>query len=290
MTNLVRRSRPLPALLVTTFVLVAVSLSPARPSRAAGGGEIQVPRLSWDPDAPEEWACLGCHEPQIDAEAWSASLHHARSVSCRHCHPEAAAVPHPDEVTSQHCGDCHDGMDGVLTGAETSAHGPHGPGAANGCSGCHDPHTLGPEGLDSAAFAATGCLECHDADDDLADRHSSFLCQAELHLAKVGCLQCHLEGDDPASVHNVRFGEAARLTCTDCHGSDTVLDASETAADDDRGILAVQNRKLIRETGYLIGANRIVGLDVAMILLVFFAACFPVVHGGLRILFWKKSS
>lgn len=248
---------------------------------------------------PQEWSCLGCHETQIDAELWMASLHRNsdEKVTCVDCHPEAArtgdgsvpGLPHPAEVSSQHCGDCHDGMDAIHAGAETTAMG-HRPGGANGCAGCHDPHSLA-EGISAQAFVAAGCRECHDADEGLADNHSAFFCQAELHLAKVGCMYCHLEGTDSEAVHNVKSGEAANLACDDCHGADSLLglaSALEGDEEQDTGLLKLQNRKLARETGYLIGANRIWGLDLLIILMVLGSFGFPIVHGGLRIFFhWK---
>jgi len=242
------------------------------------------------PTAPQEWSCLGCHETQIEAEAWMASLHRnsGKRVTCTDCHPEAEDVPHPDEVSSLHCERCHDGMGHILTSSETTAMG-HRPGAENGCAGCHDPHTMSAE-IDAAAFVEAGCRECHDADEGLADKHSKFFCQPELHLAKVGCLHCHLEGDDSEAVHNVKFGEAADLGCDDCHGADSVLAlAAPLGEEEEASPLKMQNRKLARETGYLIGANRIWGLDILIILMVVGSLGFPIVHGGLRIIFaWKS--
>lgn len=245
------------------------------------------------PGRPQEWSCLGCHDQQVERAAWMASVHKARSVSCLHCHPEAVDVPHTEPVDGVHCGKCHRESNAIVADAETSAHGPHGPGAANGCGGCHDPHVMGEAGADAAALTEAGCIECHDKTENLAEAHSEFLCASDLHLAKVGCQHCHISGNDSEAVHNVKFGEAARLACTDCHGADSVLalasaldgEEEEARSDASAGILGVNNNELIRETGYLIGANRILGLDILMILLVLGACCFPVFHGGLRILF-----
>ncbi len=239
-------------------------------------------------DAPAEWACIGCHEADIDASEWEASLHQGRGFTCRHCHEQAAEVPHPDGMPTPQCEHCHDSMKAIRIGAETSAHGPHGPGAANGCAGCHDPHSMGDEGVSSQELVSAGCRDCHDRDQSLVDQHSEFLCATELHLAKVGCMHCHLEGDDSEAVHNVKFGEAAKaVTCTDCHGEDSVL-ALAGPVEEDPGLLRIQNRKLEREKGYLIGANRILGLDIAVILMILGACCFPVAHGGLRVLFRRS--
>jgi len=244
--------------------------------------------LPAEEDRPGEWSCIGCHEAEIERGAWADSLHHVKGVTCLHCHPEANVVPHVGAVSAVHCGQCHDQSNAIVEDAETSAHGPHGPGAANGCRGCHDPHVMGSDGADAAAMAEAGCLECHDRDEDLAEKHSVFLCAADLHLAKVGCQHCHIEGDDSEAVHNVRFGEAADVACTECHGAESRL-AMASALDDDGGskLLQAANNELIRETGYLIGANRILGLDILIILLVLGAMCFPVFHGGLRVLFGR---
>lgn len=247
--------------------------------------------LPGGPNVPEEWACIGCHETQVDLGDWKASLHRDRSVTCLHCHPEAAGVPHEaDDVSSVHCGTCHVSTGTIMAAAEGSAHGPHAPGAENGCCGCHDPHTMGAEGASAPAMTAAGCLECHDSGDDLAEKHSDFLCAADLHLAKVGCQHCHITGDDSEAVHNVRFGEAAALACTDCHGADSMLALAGALEEEPDGVallVGTANNKLLQETGYLIGANRILGLDILMILLVLGACCFPVFHGGLRILFGR---
>ncbi len=243
--------------------------------------------LPADPDQPREWSCLGCHEAQVAPQAWFASVHKQRAVTCLHCHPEGADVPHEGEVSAVHCGTCHAGTDEMVAAAEASAHGPNGPGAANGCGGCHDPHVMGDEGADAAHMAEAGCLECHDEAEDLADRHADFLCAADLHLAVVGCQYCHIQGNDSEAVHDVKFGEAADIACTDCHGGDSMLALAGELDEDGLGLLKVNNNALIRETGYLIGANRILGLDILMVLMVLGAMCFPVVHGGLRVLFGR---
>jgi len=242
-------------------------------------------------DRPAEWSCIGCHESQIERQAWMESLHQNKGVTCLHCHPEAATIPHVDEISAVHCDSCHESSDAIVEDAETSAHGPQGPGAENGCGGCHDPHQMGSEGADAAAMTEAGCLECHGGEEGLTDKHSSFLCAADLHLAKVGCQHCHIEGNDSEAVHNVRHGEAANLACTECHGADSRLAMADALEDGDEaeGVVLLQaaNNELIRETGYLIGANRILGLDILIILLVLGAMCFPVFHGGLRVLFGR---
>ena len=246
--------------------------------------------LPVEPERPEEWSCIGCHESQIERGTWLDSLHQAKGVTCQHCHPETNEVPHTGEISSVHCDVCHEQSNAIVADAETSAHGPHGPGAQNGCGGCHDPHQMGDDGADATTMVAAGCLECHDENENLAEKHSSFLCAADLHLAKVGCQYCHIEGDDSEAVHNVRFGEAANLACTECHGVDSRLamaSSLEEGEDEGIGLLRAANNELIRETGYLIGANRILGLDILIILLVLGAMCFPVFHGGLRVLFGR---
>ena len=60
------------------------------------------------------------------------------------------------------------------------------------------------------------------------------------------------------------------------------------ADDDDPGLLRIHNRRLAREKGYLIGANRLLGLDYAIILLILGACSFPIAHGGLRVLFRRS--
>ncbi len=241
-----------------------------------------------DPDAPAEWACLGCHEGEIDAGEWENALHKERGFTCRHCHEQAGELPHPEGMPTPQCEHCHDGMASIRAGAKESAHGTHGPGAANNCAGCHDPHSMGESGASAEAMVSAGCRDCHEQNADLVGQHEDFLCATELHLAKVGCMYCHLEGEDSDAVHNVKFGEAAKaVVCTDCHGKDSVLGLADDV-EEDAGLLRIQNRKLEREKGYLIGANRIVGLDIAIILLVLGACCFPIGHGGLRILFRRS--
>ena len=250
--------------------------------------ELAPQMLLVDPDAPAEWACLGCHEAQIDAHEWKNALHRERGFTCRHCHEQAGEVPHPEGMPTPQCEHCHDGMASIRSGAETSAHGPQGPGAANDCAGCHDPHSMSESGASAEEMVSAGCRECHDRSENLVEQHADFLCATELHLAKVGCMYCHLEGSDSEAVHNVKFGEAAAaVACTDCHGKDSLLGLADEV-EEDAGLLRIQNRRLEREKGYLIGANRIVGLDIAIILLVLGACCFPIGHGGLRILFRRS--
>jgi len=297
-----RRWRPLLGGVITA--LLALAWTPATAQQAVNLGNLSVGDLAGmvsavqaQAMAPQEWSCLGCHESQIEAEPWMASLHRNsdKRVTCTDCHPEAGqrgddpdtGLPHPAAVSSQHCGDCHDGMDVILAGAETTAHG-HRADGANGCAGCHDPHTMG-EGIDAVAFVEAGCRDCHDQGEDLAEKHSSFFCQSELHLAKLGGLHCHLEGTDSDAVHNVKFGEAANLSCDDCHGADSLLKLAGPVEDEDAGLLKLQNRKLERETGYLIGANRIWGLDLLIILMVVGSLGFPLFHGGLRFFFYWRA-
>ncbi len=248
------------------------------------GSSIKVPSLRVGPDAPREWACIGCHEQQVDADAWKNSLHRQAGVSCLHCHPEAEAVPHPDTVSSINCAECHEDANVTVESVAASAHGTSGPGGTNNCSGCHNPHLM-EAGTSGEAFVRAGCLACHDEDDGLVDLHKDAFPSTALHLDKVGCQYCHLQGEASEAVHNVRFGESAKMECDDCHGKDSEMLAGGVS---DVGLLKMQNNKLARETGYLIGANRIPLLDYMMILMVLGIFGFPAVHGGLRFYFaWR---
>ena len=276
-------------LAIAITVAFALGFGPGlagREAAATTGAEpsIKVPSLRVGPDAPKEWACIGCHEQQLDADTWANSLHRQADVSCLHCHPEAEQVPHPETVSSLNCAECHDGANVTIESVAASAHGISGPGGTNNCSGCHNPHLM-EAGTSGNDFVRSGCLACHDEDDGLVDLHKESFPSTALHLDKVGCQYCHLRGESSQAVHNVQFGETAQMECDACHGKDSEMLAGGVS---EVGLLKLQNNKLARETGYLIGANRIPALDYLMILMVLGIFGFPAIHGGLRYyFFWR---
>jgi len=108
-------------------------------------------------------------------------------------------------------------------------------------------------------------------------RHS-WLEQPKLHLAKVDCLTCH----DPSRA-------APAKDCQECHAANTILTTeAEGTPEYSLKNWRFTNQELIDKGLYVVGSNRIPGLDLAGILLILltFAGC--AVHGALRFLGRKR--
>ncbi len=138
--------------------------------------------------------CLGCHgdvdmvgeDLLVNAESFGHTVH--AELGCLTCH-ESVSDEHPDDgaaVASAECLDCHSEV------GEEYMHTAHAENAS--CSDCHDPHNV--QGLESMSVEAmnNSCGQCHDPG-EVVERHSQWLPQANLHIAKLPCITCHTSSE-----------------------------------------------------------------------------------------------
>ncbi len=146
--------------------------------------------------------CLGCHsdadevgeELVIDGDAFTHTVH--AEMGCVTCH-ESITDEHPDDgeaVTSAKCLECHEEVHDEYM---TTSH------AENAsCTDCHNPHQV--RGLETVSGANMNqqCSECHE-NSDVLETHSTWLPQADLHVAKIPCITCHTATDSYEVVLNI---------------------------------------------------------------------------------------
>jgi len=102
-------------------------------------------------------------------------------------------------------------------------------------------------------------------------------------------MTCH-KGKEPG-VHNLPAAKLVSLTCDSCHTKYTVLAKEKIKPTGFVGyILKAEfiNKGVLKEFGYVVGANRIPLLDLIIILAVIGPIALPIFHGGLRILTRRK--
>jgi hypothetical protein len=156
---------------------------------------------------------------QIEKDRFEASVHHV--FECTVCHSDIARIPHKSELKSVQCENCH--APNVKAYAESI----HGKARAQGftepptCASCHgDIHKLVPRSDPAspvnAKNVARTCAVCH-ADIELAKK---------FHIPVVRPVEAYLQ-----SVHAraVAMGKGGAV-CTDCHGSHSILPASDPAS------------------------------------------------------------
>ena len=169
---------------------------------------------SWDTAIAQE-DCLECHD-DVDVDQVAESTH--GFLECLDCHPDGDEVPHPDRILAYECVTCHDDI-----GAEyaKSIHGwlqTTGDPLVDGCSSCHGKgHELrgsaDPESPTHHQRLAETCGECH-ASPELAARSG-------IHIFRP--LSAYT---DSVHARALREGKDA-ATCSDCHGSHSILRASD---------------------------------------------------------------
>ncbi len=193
------------ALLCISLSVVAFSALPASFSSAQGNED-----------------CLMCHSP--DGGAPSATLSTLETsahseVACVSCHADASDLPHPEKLAAVNCGTCHK--------SETTQYisGRHGKKVGGGrpipnvCSDCHGlGHAIlpsaNPESPVSRSRIPSLCSSCHD---DLQRMQKAVIAQPEPASSYMH------------SVHGLAFsaGNENTAVCTDCHGTHSLLPASD---------------------------------------------------------------
>ncbi len=180
--------------------------------------------------APDQ-ECLACHGEAsmqnsagksiyIEGAKYAAGVH--QSMGCLACHPGAKENPHPAKMDRPKCADCH--ADQVAANAR-SVHGRarrNGDQDAPACTSCHGPfhaivRTSEPSSTVSKKNLPGTCGACH--------ANPNFLARHKIPFARP--LEAYQQ-----SVHgraNQRGNEGA-ATCSDCHGSHTIVPGRDTAS------------------------------------------------------------
>ena len=155
--------------------------------------------------------CAGCHE--VDLPRFEKSIH--GSLGCRDCHTTIMKLPHADKPRKVDCGSCHSEE------ATEYAKSVHGSAKKNGmtdaasCTSCHGgPHDILPANDPASKIAkknmADTCGACHSNPD--------FLARHNIHFAKpVEAYRLSVHG------RAVARGDTNAASCSDCHGSHSIL-------------------------------------------------------------------
>lgn len=165
------------------------------------------------------------------------------------------------------------------------------------CEHCHEPHyfkatrRIGEPTLIRANDNGP-CLRCHQdaAAGPLADPAErgllaahSYLPYAELHLEGTRCIDCHTSVTTRVA-HDLPTGEGANQGCNTCHSIDSVLTARLYRYVENVGsLLGFANPRVLQD-GYVMGANRHRGTDLAAYLLMSLALALVLAHGVWRLL------
>ncbi|MEW6743646.1 MAG: cytochrome c3 family protein [Planctomycetota bacterium] len=174
--------------------------------------------------------CLECHGDRdlsterdgqtlslfVDAAVYGTSVH--GGLDCVDCHTQAAVeeFPHPERLAPVACGTCHDEAEAAFArsihGQKLAAQDPLAP----TCSECHGKHDIFAAGDPSArTFKMNSpflCGSCHKEGEEVARRPA---------IPEHDILEHYTE-----SMHGeglFKKGLIGTATCTDCHGSHTVL-------------------------------------------------------------------
>lgn len=159
--------------------------------------------------------CLECHD-DVDVDQVAESIH--GFLECLDCHPAGEAVPHSDRILANECVTCHDDVGEEYA---RSIHGwlkSTGDPLVDGCSSCHGKgHDIrgseDPESPTHDQRLAETCGVCH-ASPELAARSG-------IHIFRP--LSAYTD-----SIHARALKEGKNAaTCSDCHGSHSILRASD---------------------------------------------------------------
>jgi formate dehydrogenase gamma subunit len=168
--------------------------------------------------APKPQDCIGCHD--VDLAKFEKTPH--ASMGCTGCHGSITKLPHTGKPAPVKCADCH--ADEVKNYAG-SVHGmakKQGMADAATCASCHgSPHELLPTSDPASRVAKPNlpdtCGSCHSNPD--------FMAKHKIPFAKpVEAYRLSLHGREVAK------GNMAAASCSDCHGSHTILPATDPRA------------------------------------------------------------
>ncbi len=181
--------------------------------------------------------CLECHSDPafstqhgrntvslfVDSKVFGASVH--ASLDCTDCHSDADPenLPHPEGLAPVECGACHDqaekAFEGSIHGQALKRGAPYAP----SCKDCHGTHDiLSPRNTDSPTYHMNIpylCGGCHREGAPVAKAYRI----AEHNIIENYSQSIHGEG-------LFKKGLTVTATCTDCHGSHTILPHTDAKA------------------------------------------------------------
>ncbi len=219
----------------------------------------------------------------IDKKKYEEGVH--ADTTCISCHADIKDLPHNQRLKAVDCKECHEDSVGNL---EKSAHGSKSGRQSVGCIGCHNVHYGQGKETYERDFARKVCLDCHQAYNMDTLKGHGKLYEPRLHVA-LDCMLCH-QGKEKG-VHNIPPVKTYVVACDDCHQKYTILATQKIKPTDFFTYITTTsfiNKDVMKRFGYVIGANRIPGLDTLVILAVLAPLGLPVVHGGLRFITRRK--
>ncbi len=200
-------------------------------------------------EGPSSDVCLACHSQDgfqtqlaggeilsthINSDAYKASVHGQKNITCTDCHTDISEFPHPAktagtlrEVAIQYsaaCKQCHsDKAKKVLDSVHQRALDEGNTNAAV-CSDCHNPHTQKPFAEMKKSDIPNTCARCHNAifETYKTSVHGAAL-TGEGNTDVASCVDCH-------GVHNIQdpttieFRNAIPLLCAKCHTDPARMD------------------------------------------------------------------
>jgi thiosulfate reductase cytochrome b subunit len=218
----------------------------------------------------------------IDEKQYADGVH--AETTCVTCHKDVTELPHKQRLSPVDCKECHEDS---VESVKTSAHGDKGPKAV-GCIDCHNVHYGKGKAEYEQEFRRTQCVNCHKAYGMDTEKGHAKLYEPRLHLA-LDCMLCH-KGNGPG-VHNIQPVKKMVASCEACHSKKTILSKEKvepTSFMDYIQKTSFINADVLKNFGYVLGANRIPALDTILIFVVIAPLGLPIVHGGLRILTRRK--
>lgn len=245
-------------------------------------------------------ACLGCHgdpsklraaEPKdqrgvvvglvIDPALLARSEH--RDMACVDCHvAQTNTLPHQGQRI-RFCLDCHRGDNAAPGGVhfgnierefKSSVHFERSPEVFK-CTQCHNPHLMKRDITAQGVLAHNKvCLRCHGSPEEFGalvhkappdlDKAHSWLPNRDMHWTQVRCIDCHTSYE-PLSSHLILPKEKAVHRCESCHAATTILTLKlyQYRRSEELKNVGILNGMIVNDS-YVIGATRIIGIDIAM--------------------------
>jgi predicted CXXCH cytochrome family protein len=256
-----------------------------------------------------------CLNKIVDTNLYYEGVH--KSFKCTDCHSEEYSnFPHDGMLRMEPayaCIDCHGGdenfakynFEGIEEEFNNSVHSSN-LGEDFSCWMCHDPHTYKLSVRSSESFSNMIlynnmiCLSCHsdiskyelvsdNENPNILETHD-WLPNQQLHFKEVRCLECHTNvSEDVLVSHQILPKEDAVKNCTECHSSNSKLEASlyRYLAIEERSEKGFIKGALFTET-FIVGANQNTLLNKISIIIFILLFGGLLLHAFLRIVLIKK--
>ncbi len=232
------------------------------------------------------FACTDCHSDNFKTFPPRSSEKLEKHYACTDCHArdENYDQYHFKDIEVEYLESTHANVEGFS------------------CWKCHNPHSYkitarNTENLkETILYDNNICLECHASFDNfqlLSDREEINIVQSHewltnqaAHFKNIRCIECHTAVNDKILVaHKVLPKEQAVKRCTECHSSDSRLVAT---------LYKSQSKKSGRDLGftdavilnqsYIIGANRIISLNILSFIIFGGVLLVILFHTAIRII------